>query len=179
MEHSPINPNSRPDERTRPLWVRAVMLAAIWTMVLQPAVSSAQLSQSPMFTVTSAPPNVMLMFDDSSSMNRVDLNPPPAYNNPSASLPGLAVPAPGWLSPDPEAQYGRLLRHQRHALVQGGQRRVRRPLAIQLWRTRRRGRLRSTRLPITRRSSICRGTTTGSAFPFLPSVAAPTSRPAR
>ena len=43
MEHSPTNPSSRPDG-TRPLWVRAVMLAAIWTMVLQPAVSSAQLS---------------------------------------------------------------------------------------------------------------------------------------
>ena len=94
MEHSPTNPSSRPADRTRPFWVRAVMLAAIWTMVLQPAVSSAQLSQSPMFTVTSAPPNVMLMFDDSASMNRVDLNPPPAYNNPFATLPGLAVPPP-------------------------------------------------------------------------------------
>ena len=96
MEHSPTNPNSRPDDRARPLWVRAVMLAAIWTMVLQPAVSSAQLSQSPMFTVTSAPPNVMLMFDDSASMNRLDLNPPPAYANPTWSLAGhgLAITRP-------------------------------------------------------------------------------------
>jgi type IV pilus assembly protein PilY1 len=94
MEHSPVNPNSRPDDRTRPFWVRAVMLAAIWTMVLQPAVSSAQLSQSPMFTVTSAPPNVMVMFDDSASMNRLDLNPPPAYANPTFSLVGTAPTIP-------------------------------------------------------------------------------------
>ena len=67
------------------LWVRGIVLAAIWTLVLQPLVSSAQLAQSPMFTVTSAPPNVMLMFDDSSSMNRLDLNPPPAYTAPVAS----------------------------------------------------------------------------------------------
>jgi type IV pilus assembly protein PilY1 len=94
MEHSPVNPNSRPVEGTRPLWARAVVLAAIWTMVLQPAVSSAQLAQSPMFTVTSAPPNVMLMFDDSASMNRVDLNPPPAYANPTFSLVGTVATIP-------------------------------------------------------------------------------------
>ena len=94
MEHSAVNPKSRPDDRTRPLWARAVVLAAIWTMVLQPAVSSAQLAQSPMFTVTSAPPNVMLMFDDSASMNRVDLNPPPAYANPTFSLVGTAATIP-------------------------------------------------------------------------------------
>ena len=94
MEHSPVNPNSRPDDRARPFWVRAVMLTAIWTMVLQPAVSSAQLSQTPLFTVTSAPPNVMLMFDDSASMNRVDLNPPPAYANPTFSLVGTAPTIP-------------------------------------------------------------------------------------
>lgn len=92
MEHPPLNPSSRPVDGTRPLWVRSVMLAAIWTLVLQPAVSSAQLAQSPMFTVTSAPPNVMLMFDDSSSMNRLDLNAPPAFSSPTWSL-GGAVPA--------------------------------------------------------------------------------------
>ncbi len=85
MPTLPINPSLSP-ERPRPLWARAVVLAAIWTLVLQPAVSSAQLAQSPMFTVTSAPPNVMLMFDDSSSMNRLDLNPPPAYANPVNAL---------------------------------------------------------------------------------------------
>ena len=51
--------------RPRPLWVRALTLALAWTLVLQPAVSSAALSQQPLFTVTSVPPNVMLMLDDS------------------------------------------------------------------------------------------------------------------
>ncbi len=92
MEHSPLNPNSRHADPARPLWARAVVLAALWTLVLQPAVSSAQLAQSPMFTVTSAPPNVMLMFDDSASMNRLDLNPPPAFASPTWSL-GGTVPA--------------------------------------------------------------------------------------
>src|SRR5687767_1628024 len=85
MEHSSVNPNSRPSDGARPLWARAVVMAAIWTMVLQPAISSAQLSQVPMFTVTSAPPNVMLMMDDSASMNRLDLNPTPAFAAPTAS----------------------------------------------------------------------------------------------
>jgi type IV pilus assembly protein PilY1 len=61
----------------RPLWARALALIVIWTLELQPAVSSAALSQSPMFTVNSVPPNVMLMFDDSGSMNQMLLNPPP------------------------------------------------------------------------------------------------------
>ena len=85
MRPSSTNPSSRPAEGARPVWVRGIVLAAIWTLVLQPIVSSAQLAQSPMFTVTSAPPNVMLMFDDSSSMNRLDLNPPPVYTAPDAS----------------------------------------------------------------------------------------------
>ena len=85
MRPSSTNPSSRPAEGARPVWVRGIVLAAIWTLVLQPLVSSAQLAQSPMFTVTSAPPNVMLMFDDSSSMNRLDLNPTPAYAAPTAS----------------------------------------------------------------------------------------------
>ena len=54
--------------RPRPLWVRALALALMWALVLQPAVSSAALSQQPLFTVTSVPPNVMLMLDDSGSM---------------------------------------------------------------------------------------------------------------
>ena len=85
MEHSSLNLSSEPD-RSRPLWARGVALVTVWLMVLQPAISSAQLAQSPMFTVTSAPPNVMLMFDDSASMNRLDLNPPPAFANPVNSL---------------------------------------------------------------------------------------------
>ena len=94
MEHPPFDPSSHAAERPRPLWVRGLILAAIWTLVLQPAVSGAQLAQSPMFTVTSAPPNVMLMFDDSASMNRVDLNPPPAYASPTFSLVGTAPTIP-------------------------------------------------------------------------------------
>ena len=93
MEHLPVNPSIRSADASRPLWVRAVMLVAIWTMVLQPAISSAQLAQTPMFTVTSAPPNVMLMFDDSSSMNRLDLNPQPAYASPTYSIGSAANPA--------------------------------------------------------------------------------------
>lgn len=87
MQLPPVN-LSPPPERARPLWARTIVLAAIWTLVLQPAVSSAQLAQSPLFTVTSAPPNVMLMFDDSSSMNRLDLNPPPAFSSPTWTLGG-------------------------------------------------------------------------------------------
>lgn len=94
MEHPPLDSSSPATEPARPLWVRGLVLAAIWTLVLQPAVSSAQLAQSPMFTVTSAPPNVMLMFDDSASMNRLDLNPPPAYANPTFSLVGTAPTIP-------------------------------------------------------------------------------------
>lgn len=94
MKHPPINLNSLPSERERPLWMRSVVVAAIWMMVLQPAVSSAQLVQSPLFTVSSAPPNVMLMFDDSASMNRLELTAPPGFGNPIATgaAPGQAVP---------------------------------------------------------------------------------------
>ena len=70
----------------RPLWARLLALIVVWTTVLQPAVSSAALSQQPMFTVTSVPPNVMMMFDDSGSMNQLSLNPPPAMASPTFTL---------------------------------------------------------------------------------------------
>jgi len=57
-------------------------------MVLQPAVSSAALSQQPLFTVTSVPPNVMLMLDDSASMNRLTLTTPPAMLPTAITSPG-------------------------------------------------------------------------------------------
>ena len=79
--------------RPRPLWVRALALALMWTLVLQPAVSSAALSQQPLFTVTSVPPNVMLMLDDSGSMNLLSLNPPPAMATQTFTL-GAAPSAP-------------------------------------------------------------------------------------
>ena len=89
---NPTSHSSEPGAGERPVWMRTLALSVIWLLVLQPAVSSAQLAQSPMFTVTSAPPNVMLMFDDSASMNRLDLNPPPAYNNPYTSGGGASFP---------------------------------------------------------------------------------------
>jgi type IV pilus assembly protein PilY1 len=92
MKTPTSHPSDAPFELKRPMWIRCLALATIWTLVLQPAVSSAQLAQSPMFTVTSAPPNVMLMFDDSSSMNRLDLNPPPAFASPATTY-GGASPA--------------------------------------------------------------------------------------
>lgn len=70
----------------RPFWMRALALSVIWTLVLQPAVSSAALSQQPLFTVTSVPPNVMLMFDDSASMNQLTLTTPPAMLPTTQSL---------------------------------------------------------------------------------------------
>ena len=89
---NPTSHSSEPGAGERPVWMRTLALSVIWLLVLQPAVSSAQLAQSPMFTVTSAPPNVMLMFDDSASMNRLDLNPPPAYDNPFTTGGGTDYP---------------------------------------------------------------------------------------
>ncbi len=89
---NPTSHSSEPGAGERPVWMRTLALSVIWLLVLQPAVSTAQLAQSPMFTVTSAPPNVMLMFDDSASMNRLDLNPPAAYNNPFTTGGGTDYP---------------------------------------------------------------------------------------
>jgi type IV pilus assembly protein PilY1 len=63
---------------------RAIALLMCELLVLQPAM--AQLSQVPMFTVSSAPPNVMLVLDDSGSMNQVLLSPPPGMGSPTFSL---------------------------------------------------------------------------------------------
>jgi type IV pilus assembly protein PilY1 len=67
--------------------MRGLALTVIWAMVLQPAVSSAALSQQPLFTVTSVPPNVMLMFDDSASMNQLTLKTAPGMLPTTISLP--------------------------------------------------------------------------------------------
>ena len=166
----PHNLNSRPGDGARPLWERGIALATIWLLVLQPAVSSAQLSQTPMFTVTSAPPNVMLMFDDSTSMNRLDLNPPAAYANPTFSLVGTAATIPTlklntvgyfqisgmrWYK---ARQYSRTTTTGNSAL-----------------RTQPCGRPRSIHSPITRQFSTYLGITTGFVFPILPSAVPPTS----
>ncbi|HQR20264.1 MAG TPA: PilC/PilY family type IV pilus protein [Burkholderiaceae bacterium] len=65
-------------QRRHPLWVRALALCVIWTIELQPAFAASSIAQQPLFTVTSVPPNVLLMFDDSGSMNQLSLNTPPA-----------------------------------------------------------------------------------------------------
>ena len=177
MRPSSTNPSSRPAEGARPVWVRGIMLAAIWTLVLQPAVSSAQLAQSPMFTVTSAPPNVMLMFDDSSSMNRLDLNPSPAYTAPAAVV---EIPM-GHRCPAAENQHGRLFRLSGMAYYFGGQ-----PIGGWTdgywnfgWADVLPARLRSTRSLTTPRFSICRGTTTGFVSRILRLAGRATSQSAR
>ncbi len=63
-------------DRGHPLWVRALAVLVVWTIELQPAFAASTLAQQPLFTVTSVPPNVMLMFDDSGSMNQLSLNTP-------------------------------------------------------------------------------------------------------
>jgi type IV pilus assembly protein PilY1 len=56
---------------------RVLALVLCELLILQPAM--AQLSQVPMFTVVSAPPNVMLTLDDSASMQLLTLTPPADY----------------------------------------------------------------------------------------------------
>jgi type IV pilus assembly protein PilY1 len=72
-----MNPEWTSTERCKPkryvMVKRAIALLMCELIVLQPAM--AQLSQIPMFTVTSVPPNVMLTFDDSASMQLLTLNP--------------------------------------------------------------------------------------------------------
>jgi type IV pilus assembly protein PilY1 len=79
--------------RERPLWARSLALLVVWTLQLQPAVSLAALSQVPQFTVTSVPPNVMLMFDDSGSMNQLVLNVPPGMTPQTYPLGAPNLPA--------------------------------------------------------------------------------------
>ena len=67
----------------RPLWRRLLALLLCELVILQPGLAAAQVAQVPMFTVTSVPPNVMLMFDDSASMQLLTMNPPPFYANPT------------------------------------------------------------------------------------------------
>jgi type IV pilus assembly protein PilY1 len=68
---------------------RAIALVMCELIILQPAIATAQvLSQVPMFTVTSAPPNVMLTLDDSASMDLLSLDPAPDY-----AWTGYSVPA--------------------------------------------------------------------------------------
>ncbi|MGZ8273421.1 MAG: pilus assembly protein [Burkholderiaceae bacterium] len=64
-------------------WRRLLALLVCELTILQPGLAAAQMSQVPMFTVTSVPPNVMLMFDDSASMQLLSLKAPPYYASPT------------------------------------------------------------------------------------------------
>jgi type IV pilus assembly protein PilY1 len=85
-----MNTNQQRLEAARkPVWMRALAVAVIWALQLQPAMAAPlNLAQQPLFTVTSVPPNVMLMFDDSGSMNQLTLNTPPQMLPTTQSLPG-------------------------------------------------------------------------------------------
>ena len=65
-----------------------------------------------MFTVTSVPPNVMLMFDDSASMQLLSLKSPPYYSAPTN-------PRTHGGNPLLKLNTAGLLRDQRHRLVHG------------------------------------------------------------
>jgi len=68
----------------RPYWQRLLALLLCELVILQPGLAAAQVAQVPMFTVTSVPPNVMLMFDDSASMQLLSLKAPPYYDTPTS-----------------------------------------------------------------------------------------------
>ncbi|MGB3428578.1 MAG: PilC/PilY family type IV pilus protein [Burkholderiaceae bacterium] len=67
----------------RPRWQRVLALLIAELVILQPGLAAAQVAQVPMFTVTSVPPNVMLLFDDSASMQLLSLKSPPYYSAPT------------------------------------------------------------------------------------------------
>jgi type IV pilus assembly protein PilY1 len=69
----------------RPRWQRLLTLLLCELVILQPGLAAAQVAQVPMFTVTSVPPNVMLMFDDSASMQLLSLTSPNYYSTPTAT----------------------------------------------------------------------------------------------
>jgi type IV pilus assembly protein PilY1 len=79
--------------RRHPLWMRTLAVCVMWTLELQPAFAASTLSQQPLFTVTSVPPNVMLMFDDSGSMNQLLLNPPPGMETQTFTLGSANTPS--------------------------------------------------------------------------------------
>jgi hypothetical protein len=74
---------SKPSRRLT--WRRALALLVCELTVLQPSLAMAQLAQVPLFTVTSVPPNVLLMFDDSASMQLLTLKAPAFYDTPTAA----------------------------------------------------------------------------------------------
>ena len=72
---------------TSALWTRCLALVVCQVLVWQPlAASAAVIAQQPMFTVSSAPANVMLMMDDSSSMQGYRLPTPPTLTPPTGNV---------------------------------------------------------------------------------------------
>jgi type IV pilus assembly protein PilY1 len=71
-------------QAARPRWQRLLALVLCELVILQPGLAAAQVAQVPMFTVTSVPPNVMLMFDDSASMQLLTLKAPSYYSSPTS-----------------------------------------------------------------------------------------------
>lgn len=72
--------------RSTSQWRRVLALLVCELTILQPGMATAQLSQVPMFTVSSVPPNVMVMLDDSGSMNQLLLTPPPGMETQTFTL---------------------------------------------------------------------------------------------
>lgn len=72
---------------TSALWTRCLALVVCQVLIWQPlAASAAVIAQQPMFTVSSAPANVMLMVDDSSSMQGYRLPTPPTLTIPTGNV---------------------------------------------------------------------------------------------
>ena len=81
--HYVSDDNEAGHARLRPLWMRALGLALVWLLVLQPTVATAAIAQEPLFSVSALPPNVMLIMDDSNSMREYTLPLPGGISLPS------------------------------------------------------------------------------------------------
>lgn len=75
------------NRRARPLWARAIVLLLCQLVAWQPlAASAGSIVQQPMFTVSSVRANVMLMVDDSSSMQGYRLPVPAGLTAPTGNV---------------------------------------------------------------------------------------------
>jgi hypothetical protein len=85
--NSDHSPNSE-QRRERPLWVKALAVVVIQTLVMQPATvfAASALTQRPLFAVGSQPANVMLLMDDSASMMSYELPLPPGLTEPTGTV---------------------------------------------------------------------------------------------
>ena len=71
---------------------RLLALLLCELMILQPTLATAGVTQVPLFTVTSVPPNVLLTFDDSASMQLLTLTPPAPFDDTTSTPPSLYYP---------------------------------------------------------------------------------------